>query len=547
MTQAVSDTPAPAPGTAASIPQVPSLRVPVLLALVLLAGSWVWFVSPGVTVTAVWTGDALVMFDGMHRMDHGQIPSLDFMTPLGFLGYALPYLGMQLAGGYGGALEWASWLVCAALVGALLVLLRAGRAQPAMAALLVFAVVAMVMVPVVPGESGARVTAGMAYNRWGWAALLVLMIAGVPGHTAPRGLAWPEAVTLALLLLFLAFLKASYFAVGAAYLAGAGLLSAHLRGPAGLALGIAGLAIAGIEAATGQPSANIADLIRALEASGAVRSTFIPEIANTVWEYGLVALAMALAVVAGRARAADFLVAGFIGVSGAVLLNQNWQDRHVYVLLAAFALLARRLEDRPEGRLVPAFAAIFLAPQAINWAVASLVSLSTASAPQLSSGLPNLERFHVNSAALLELAPPGTDPDLLAGLGLSDQQVTERFHQVEFLRSVLEATELLTTHEIRDGQLFVMDFQNAITLVAGLPPMQGGYSWYHVGRTISERSKPEPDKLLGRIDHVLVPRAGPPYVDARLTRLMAESYGPYLLAHFDPLGESENWTLFTRR
>lgn len=512
-----------------------------LIAAVLLAAGFVWFVAPGVTVSAVYTGDVFVLFDGIHRLAAGQWPSRDFSTPLGALAYALPAWGARLAGGIGGALEWASWLVAAGVLAMALVLIR-GRAGPAMAVILLVVIWGTAMIPLVPGEVGFRVTPAMPYNRWGWAALTALFLAGIP-RARPGDLA--EATAMALLLLFLALVKASFFAVGGAFLLGLAIFEAGMRRAALLALTATALGLAALELATGLVSANIADLRTALAASGAVRDSLLRETVATAHEYALVAIGYGVALALGRLGWRDALFAAFVLLSGAAILNQNFQDRHVVTLVVPFAALARRLTETDAARLPALLAGAFLAPNAANWALASAVVLTAGQAERLSVGLPELERVHLVASGRLPAPPAPLDPALRAALDLPEAAAPMAPPQAAFVHHLAEAVELLKRDGVTGGPLFVFDFQNAVALPAGLPPQPGGYSWLHAGRTISDTVAMAPEVLFRGVDHALVPvNAG---TDPALLRLLLGLYGPYLAEAFELRAASPRWRLYSRR
>ena len=116
---------------------VPNALPAMACALVFLG--LVLFVLPGATVSASFTHDLFVYLGGIHRVEQGQLTSRDFYSPLGLLGYYLPYLGHRLVGQFGGAMEAASFL---ALLGAMPVAVIAlrNRVPPLAGGLLLVAV-----------------------------------------------------------------------------------------------------------------------------------------------------------------------------------------------------------------------------------------------------------------------------------------------------------------------------------------------------------------------------------------------------------------------
>jgi hypothetical protein len=62
---------------------------------------------PGKTFVTTMPQDVFIFIDGAYRLAHGQVPHLDFQTPLGALGFVLPYLGLAISGDYGATMPTA--------------------------------------------------------------------------------------------------------------------------------------------------------------------------------------------------------------------------------------------------------------------------------------------------------------------------------------------------------------------------------------------------------------------------------------------------------
>ena len=142
---------------------------------VILASLFFLIVFDGNTYLAVMTNDTFVYFDGIHRLNSGQVPHKDFHTPLGSVAYLVPYFGYRLSGGYGGALELASFLVAAVFTLISIVLLHR-RTSVFFGVLTIAFLALLVAVPMNVGTLGNEVTHAMFYNRWGWAALVLVLV-----------------------------------------------------------------------------------------------------------------------------------------------------------------------------------------------------------------------------------------------------------------------------------------------------------------------------------------------------------------------------------
>ena len=137
------------------------------------------FVLPGATYSASYIHDLFVYFGGIHRMDHGQLPSMDFYTPLGLLGYYLPYFGYQLVGQFGGAMEVAKVLVLSVAM-PMAALALANRVPLVVSTLILVAIFGLIAVPLNLGDGAGLVSQAMFYNRWCWAMLTILFLFAIP-------------------------------------------------------------------------------------------------------------------------------------------------------------------------------------------------------------------------------------------------------------------------------------------------------------------------------------------------------------------------------
>ena len=207
------------------------------LALALVALGFALFASHGATVEGYALNDLMSFFGWINALDQRMVPSVDFQTPVGALAHILPWLGSQISGRLAGAMEWAGVLVAAMLLGLACIALR-GRASAPVATLFLIAIFGLSCVPWNPGDGAGVVSHVGFYNRWGWAALGVLMLLGCSGQER-AGCRWlSDAVVVAFVLPFLFFLKMTYFLATFAFVVGFGLLLRRF-----LKASVAGLAV----------------------------------------------------------------------------------------------------------------------------------------------------------------------------------------------------------------------------------------------------------------------------------------------------------------
>ena len=196
----------------------------------------------GALVIGKHEGDTLHLADIVLRMaDFGQIPHLDFMTPIG-IGAVWPIaVFAQLGLGFGHA-----FFAAQALVAALLFLpairVASSRMPGALAWVLALYVVVLCLA-LVHGEANAASSVSMHYNRWAWAMAYV----AVPlAMFEPLGRRRPvlDGAIIGLMLAGMAVVKVTYFAAFVPVIVIALVARRDFR-----ALGVAfvtGLAVAGV-------------------------------------------------------------------------------------------------------------------------------------------------------------------------------------------------------------------------------------------------------------------------------------------------------------
>ena len=153
-------------------------------------------------------GDIYHFLDVMMRIDAGQRPHMDFVTPIGVLAF-LPIAAFLNAGfGIGAAVVWSQIAVAAILLPAVW---YAGvtRLGPIVRYVFGFVVLAMVLA-LVYGSATSNLSISMHYNRWAWAlSFIAIVIAVLPSAGTERQKL--DGALLGLIMLALALLKITFF------------------------------------------------------------------------------------------------------------------------------------------------------------------------------------------------------------------------------------------------------------------------------------------------------------------------------------------------
>lgn len=154
-------------------------------------------------------GDAIHMAQIVLRMQAGQLPHLDFLTPLGAMAF-LPIVWLTDAGfGVGGAFAYAPVMIALIMLPALY---WVGLSRFAPSGALALGTVFLVqMLALVHGGVAPTVTASMYYNNWCWAvAALVVALVVVPSRVTNRWTLLAESLILGVGVGFLLLTKATF-------------------------------------------------------------------------------------------------------------------------------------------------------------------------------------------------------------------------------------------------------------------------------------------------------------------------------------------------
>ncbi|MDF2233414.1 hypothetical protein P2H44_12705 [Albimonas sp. CAU 1670] len=467
---------------------------PLWTALILLALAALEFAlsaGPGRILVTAYEVDTLHYLDGIERVRRGEIPHLDFRTPLGALTFeamaiwnAPPARAMALAN-----------LATAALCAPLAAWLAATRMSfIAALGLGAFAILLASSLIVDATELGASLALG--YNRWGWAALvLVAPIMVLPPRRPGPAADWGDALALGLAGALIAFLKISFVAALGPLWLGWLLLGGRPR--AALAsLAVALVASAALAAALGGVEATRAygaDLwdvatsdSRAQPGASIGGVVSSPDAAPLM----LCALVAVLALLrAGLRREAAATALFVLGV--ALAAWQNWGNELIGLLCLPFLLLAlaprigaeAKVLGRSGRRTVETIAVVLLvwaAPIAVNaqrslalaWVdQEDMAALTPEVAPDLLWRAPE-----TGPTVVSPLYPERQDdPATIAGESLPACGASR--HYVMMLTEAVEAVRAAPA--LQGRRMMVLDLTNALWMLAGGAPLKGVYIWVY--------------------------------------------------------------------
>ena len=156
-------------------------------------------------------GDTLHLMQIVFRMADGQIPHLDFMTPIGALAFWPIAMLLKSGLGIGMAVIW-SQVIAALIFLPMLVWVALSRLSPWLGAL--FGLFVMVLLlALVHGEAQRSVSISMHYNRLAWAAAFVAIVTALipPANNLGRGRAGIDGIIIGLMVCVMVMIKMTYF------------------------------------------------------------------------------------------------------------------------------------------------------------------------------------------------------------------------------------------------------------------------------------------------------------------------------------------------
>lgn len=521
------------PAPAADHPATPFWLTPSGVAACVLAFAGVCallLALPAETVSTKYVNDLLIFLDGAYRVASGEVPNRDFHTALGPFAYYLPAAGYLLSGQLGAAMPLGMALFVA-LLGLATAHVLASRFSAAVALPFAALLLLVAAVPMNLGEGFAEISFGMFYNRLGWAALALLLAMYLEARSRGPRQTWLDALTAAVLVVFMVYLKISYGLIGLAFVGLLLLHPAHRRWAA-IACGLIAATALAAEAIWRATAGYVQDIALAASVSGPAwrdPATLVPILARHLADLTLFGLFVGLALWR-RPSARDLAFYGFCAVSGILIISQNFQTWGLVTLFAGAAVAAEmvlRMRAQKGRNFVTDGAGLlflgFVLPTIVHCAIAlgTHAALAAARAGE-PFGLPGFERMRI-----AETTSPG-----------------DYAFSLDYVKTLRDGARLLAQLEPKPGRVWVMDFVSPFSAGLGLVPPRGDGAWEHWGRNIDAAHFQPPEALFADVAFVMEPKRP---ADEATTAGLREVYGGYVAAHFDLVAETDFWRLHRAR
>ena len=548
-----------------------------LFALLLLVVAFIVLVLPQRSYTTDYLIDEIAFTSAAYRAYWGQVPSVDFSSHFGALTFYPAALGFRLGLPPGAVLAFGQFLVSVFLLGTAVAVAYPRLSLPSSYLILLF-VFLFAVTPTGIGALPNNISFGLYYDRYGWAALTLVLVFYVESHNRSSTAFWRDAIVLGLLLLFLFYTIINFALVALVFTAANAVTSPYKRRVCAIALALFVIIFAFVTLATTYNSAYFRDI--------AEQTAIAPQYVSVLSKLptraffgnetviALTMVSLLLLCLAGRRRVLDVAFTAGAIASALVLTTQSLADqpRNAPLLLAVIACfeeLARRAEPHSWGTSTqwwPQHAAslsilglmfVFLSEPALRHSYVLLVyTTKTLLSPAAASKSPlPLRGFLLDPPSRSTLANVlGTDVEGRAQIAMLRKEartdIKLELEPPEYLVTIADGIALLKG-TIQDNQtIAVFDVSDPFSFALGLRPTRYGYPVFVGGPVVGwggsrfRQQHPAPERLFSNADYTMVPRV--PFSEAHLD-MVQEVYGPYLRANFQPLKSSAYWDLWARK
>lgn len=546
-------------------------RIAAAYALLLMVG-YLAFLWSAASVFTIITHDSLIFFDSTYRISNGLVPSSDFPTALGAAQLYLPAWATWVIGGYGGSVELASVWVALGL-GVACAVIGAQRMPVAITALLL-GVVFLVTVPAAMverwgGESQTLINGeteivadnlswAMFYNRWGWAALIPVFMVLAPRRDRTQAPPIAEIAVFAAVLVFLFWLKASYFAAGLGAAALYAFLNPSMWRTLAIGGGLTATGILAIGLMTGNLLAYLNDIILAGKVSGARTESILGLLRRNMVEMLFALAPLGVLLATGRFTWRDGLVAAFMLLASMFVINQNGQLENLTALIVVAAYGAVRVIAEPDVHRIARVAAagafgMLAASQVLDRGMVMIdqayaILREEAREPAPWAALPALRNVYVPERESMfnrVITKSDTPEARIRNVWLSGQYGRrQELRQGEYMETLMAGVEDLMPVVKRGETVTTLDMTNPFPFLMNLRAPKGGWLTLHMNRTISEDVHPAPETMFADADHVMIAKMS---MVQSTADLMMDLYGPWLDANYGTRVETLYWTRWSHQ
>jgi len=491
----------------------------------------VLLVRTGATVVLLHCHDIPLFLDGGWRILQGQVPHLDFYTPLGPVTLLAVAGGMWFAGPVVSAIAYANAAVFT-LISIWAWLIARSRLSSVLS--LLFALFAGLMIAGTSeyGHDLSQLTYAGLYNRYGasfTALLFIECFAGSKGSSSPR--LFLEGLSSGVIIALLFFLKLNFFIAAAlTVMAGAILIPQNRTRWLGLCVGVLVVFVILLSYLRFDIPALYRDMALALRARSGMLFSQIMVLPLHALVFDSVFLIVTLWVAAPlppdcfRSFASPKLAQGLF-----VLF---------LILIQGFLSLTNNQPKIPS--LFPA-AALLILSRALSTRISDLARLPATLLLSLffvaSSIAPNIESV-VYSAHLHRTVVP----HIPAGQHFSAYPLNDLFSSEQhYVEVTNDGCDLLRRQTQDSERILALDFSNPFSYALQRPSPKGDALWWHADVTFSRDAHPSATTVFHDVALVMIPKSTETTRDA-----LMNIYGTFLKTNYARIAESQHWILCRR-
>lgn len=525
-------------------PRTSRICLTLLLAFVVLTAGLM--VAMGATAQLLYPADVPAMMDGGWRIMNGQIPHVDFFTPMGPVTFMIVAFGMWLGGACVSSIAYANAVLLVVLSLWAWAVSRT-RMSAALSFLFSMYVGFMVAATSVYGHNFKGLGYSAMYNRYGVAltALVFLEALGSPRRQFGPWSYLVQGVSTGVALAITFFLKLNFFGVAfLGIMAGAILVPQHPRRWIGLCAGTFVVSAVMLAYLRFDVAAFYHDMTMAakLRGIGFIRNAFgmvtDPAVFNSVF---LLITLWCIAPVAD-------------GCYRPWMSPRCGQGLLVLFLILVQALLSLTNTQPPLPTLLPVASLLVL--EAARRAVSQR---QTADPETLARGFPGwlatvlLALYFVASILVpdMESLPYSA---FIRVVGPRGATVTEKFSSQpmadmlapldpDYIRIVNDGCALLRSHSKPSDRIVTMDLCNPFSYaLQRVPPTGDAIYWNQ--QTFSRNVHLDPERVFRQAAIVMVPKKP---IESRPERRPMDVYADFIDTHYTLGAESTFWRLYQRR
>jgi hypothetical protein len=468
----------------------------------------------GAVPTFIFGHDDFFPLENGWRVFNGLKPQLDFWSPWGPVTFVVVALGLKISNASANGIAYGN-AIFALITGLWTYGVGHERLQPVPRTLLALYAAALACAPYPIGMAPMALSHAMAYNRYGYALLIPLLVECFPSQVKPASKSekWLGAVSTGAALGLVLFLKASYFLVGAGVVAASLLFSnATVRRFLGIVVGFGAVSFVAIAYLRFQPGA----MLRALHMAAGARAQSLSAKAIL---YNLITNLIPLYCVVGLAFLATFLrqpstqrrsefslplLAAVVYFADLALFSTNSQSSGLPLVGAFAIILANLVAEFRNGssNFGQQFALPFLVSILL---IAGILFMPQFTADTAAIPIAAVRKLHPPSGCSVRFTEPRVQPLLLCD-SANEGELQQWSNGSKYTTYVNDGITLLRQCCDASDRVLTMDMQNPFPYVLGWMPPRGGLAATAYNYTLSDRFKPSMDEYFGDATVVMVPK-----------------------------------------